>query len=644
MKLYNKYMTILSAVALTAGLSACSDKDDYVWAEKPAGSQVYFSSSTATSYQISKSGSSVEMTILRTSTEGAVTVPINVTDETEGLDDGAFYLPNSISFVSGENKAAYVIEYNPDLLEYDVAYSFLLEIDEKSISDYGTSSIEITLQIPSPWTSLGTGTYIDAFWGVSDTSDQVSVTVQRNDLDENMYRISNPYKGYNGEDSYFQFRVLQKGETFFGQVVEYDDLVGFSEDFFVQYYDYYEDDLYLVFPARFTSLADPSNWVYNYVVAYQENGLPGEIHLSPYYYMFNVGGWNQTSAEPITIVFPGYILKDYSAEVYYKGLFTNPDNSLEVVANVSLGSDATSAKVAIVEGSDVDSAAAGIEDGSIESVVVTSSGDVNIPFDSSNPTGKYTIVVVVYDGDEAQEVESATFNYTNTGYDPNAGWESLGYVKYTDGYICAWWGVEALTYSVEIQESSETPGYYRLVNPYGEAYPYNEPGDYDANFNSYLYIDASNPSQVYIPYCESTMNWGYGDLAFSSLAGNMLEGGMSDSEIEEEGAWGSLKDGEITFPAETLIVFDEDGGSYANFLWNDDFTAPLENENGEVIAPFLVDLNSLSQTAAASVSTRSAMKPAKSSKFHSPSMKYFGLNMTKKNRNNLSSPKIETLR
>ncbi|MCH5247972.1 MAG: hypothetical protein J1E99_07410 [Muribaculaceae bacterium] len=606
MKLYNKFLS--GALALSAGmiLFSCSNTDfDYTPAEIPGGDQVYFSSSAASSYTLTSDGSTVNIVVMRGATSQAATVPITVTNASAvEAPSGAFTFPSSVSFAAGENKANYTVQYDASLIDYDTQYSYILTIPEESSFDYGTPSLEISMQIPSPWTRLGNGTYTDEFWGVTATSDVATVSVWQNDNDKNLFRVSNPYVALNGEsDSYFEFRLLQPGDTFYGQTVSQEGLVGWGADYFIEHYDYYDDDLYLVFPGRFTSLADPANWVYNYVAAYQDNGLPGEIKLSPYYYMFNVGGWNYTTGETISIVFPGYVVLDYSAEVYYKGLFTNPDNTVEVVANVTLGSDANAAQVAVVAGSDIQSAIAGIEDGSIASVSITKSGDVNIPFDSSNPTGKYSIVVVTYDGDEAQDYASASFNYTNTGYDPNAGWTSLGYVEYTDGYICALWSTGALTYELEIQESEETPGLYRLVNAYGEPYPYNEPGDYDPNLTTYLYVNASDPDRVYIPESESTMDWGYGEMTFYSLAANYLDGGMEPEEIDEKGVWGTLKDGEITFPARALLVFDDDGGYYANVVATEDNSLETD-EDGELVAPFLVDLNSL--TSAASVQSRSS--------------------------------------
>jgi len=79
-----------------------------------------------------------------------------------------------------------------------------------------------------------------------------------------------------------------------------------------------------------------------------------------------------------------------------------------------------------------------------------------------------------------------------------APWKSIGECKYTDGLISSLYNVDPLTYLVEVEESMTQPGLYRVVNPYGADYPYNEPGDYDPDNNYYLTINATDPTKVYL--------------------------------------------------------------------------------------------------------------------------------------------------
>lgn len=150
----------------------------------------------------------------------------------------------------------------------------------------------------------------------------------------------------------------------------------------------------------------------------------------------------------------------------------------------------------------------------------------------------------------------------------NFTWQNIGWMLYTDGFVSTFYGVDDLTYYVPVQTpvQAEGAGVYRLVNAYGEYYPYNEPGDYSGT--SYLEINASNPAQVYIPTPqESNMNWGEGNFIFGSVAGLRLNQGWSDEKIAEAGLWGTLEDGIITFPVNSLIIGMadyNDGGLYAS--------------------------------------------------------------------------------
>ena len=86
----------------------------------------------------------------------------------------------------------------------------------------------------------------------------------------------------------------------------------------------YAEDIFALHPYRFGRT--PDKWNYNVVLEYQENGLPGEVSLAPLYYLFEQGGgWDKTTANTISILFPGYVKADYSASVEFAGIFTAKD-------------------------------------------------------------------------------------------------------------------------------------------------------------------------------------------------------------------------------------------------------------------------------------------------------------------------------
>lgn len=163
-------------------------------------------------------------------------------------------------------------------------------------------------------------------------------------------------------------------------------------------------------------------------------------------------------------------------------------------------------------------------------------------------TGDSTRVVRMAELDSVTVRDRMFYGYTDED------WVSIGAATYQEDLVTTLFGVENVVYEVEVQTIPEAPGFYRLVNPYGEAYPYNEPGDYATNKNHYMVINAQDPEGVYIERHYSGMNWGYGEFIFHSYAGYYLEKGHSLEEIKAAGYCGTLVDGVITFPAGKLLI------------------------------------------------------------------------------------------
>lgn len=128
-------------------------------------------------------------------------------------------------------------------------------------------------------------------------------------------------------------------------------------------------------------------------------------------------------------------------------------------------------------------------------------------------------------------------------------WTSLGKATVTEDLFTTFFGVGNPEFLVEIQENDLTPGYYRLVNAYTSCYPHNVEGDYDATKDYYVYIHAEDPNAVYIENSALGVDWGYGEFSIWSLADYYMKRGQSG-----DGFYGTIKDGFITFPANSLLV------------------------------------------------------------------------------------------
>ncbi len=122
-------------------------------------------------------------------------------------------------------------------------------------------------------------------------------------------------------------------------------------------------------------------------------------------------------------------------------------------------------------------------------------------------------------------------------------WVSIGKHKYTDDIVGPLFGAPAIEYEVEV-EQAEGFNVFRLIDPYGEVFPYNDPGDYRLGVK--WVIDASDPDAVVFDMTSLGVDWGYGEMAAQMLAP------------------GKMVNKVITFPTDGIAVYDDDGGYYAN--------------------------------------------------------------------------------
>ena len=204
-----------------------------------------------------------------------------------------------------------------------------------------------------------------------------------------------------------------------------------------------------------------------------------------------------------------------------------------------------------------------IVDGTFEPLqTIEESGEVR--FSAKDlPDGTYSFVAVSFLNKEAMEYDMATFKYESVG----TQWNSLGMGYYTEDCLLNWFTEDVCTYEVEIQEDAAKPGVYRMINPYGAPFPYNEEGDWDASRDWNIVVNAEDPDGVYILKQETGLDWGYGMFVIQSTGAYFMEdGGYDFDTVKGAGYMGTLKDGHITFPEKGLIrrMGTDYGPSYGN--------------------------------------------------------------------------------
>lgn len=108
----------------------------------------------------------------------------------------------------------------------------------------------------------------------------------------------------------------------------------------------------------------------------------------------------------------------------------------------------------------------------------------------------------------------------------------------------------------EVYENAKKPGFLFFKNAFTSEYPFNDPGDYVTE-DKYFEVNVEDPEKVYVPYQGLGFDWGYGEFRVASFLSQYF-GGTSD-------AWGTLKDGVISFPKNGILISMADyqnGGFY----------------------------------------------------------------------------------
>ena len=545
MKLNKLFLGLLGLTAMV--MSSCSDdSDDYQWATA-SGEQVYFSNELPATQEISFEASSFTIPVNRVNTSSSITVPVSITS------DGDFFTaPSSISFAAGEATTNLTISYDPDSLKYDVYKNAKVTIGKEYSTPYGNDTYSFKGGVASPYKSIGKGKFTDNFWFEATTS----VTIMQNTQKPNEFRIMDPFPGLakaaevsldGNQDPYIQLTILQVGETYRGVDITKKDLVGYGLINTGYFHSTYSADVLMVYPGMFTSLQDEAVYAYNYVVEWQENGLPGRIQLAPYYYMDGVGGWNNTTSDGVVVIdFPGYAPKDFSAEMNYLGVLTDPAGIPSAAIDLAFGADVKDAR-AVVIGADADpeAVADAIAAGELEATPVIA-GTNFVPF-GEDLTGKLMIVLVVLDEGAVKGVFTNGFEYYGGGKNP---WESLGIGLMIDNLFITMYSpdgensFEPQPIEVEIQQNTDEPGLLRLVDPYQV---YAKALGADNYETTYLEVNATDPQAVYIEMQATGIDDGDGMIYLGSYGGYMLQSN-DVATLKENGYLGTLKDGLITLP------------------------------------------------------------------------------------------------
>lgn len=560
MKILSRILSIaLLLPALSVFVSCSEEQDGYVPAPQEKGAQVYFNSDNASSFTVTDVQNTFELSLGRVDTAETASYDLKVVADEATLP--LFNIPGAVAFEEGEAFAKIACTANTTEMEYDKTYTVKVCVaNAQDATLYGMDTLTISVTCPAPWKSLGKAKFAENFLDGSGT--YYDVEIQQNELAPNTFRLVEPYAEILGDiavDKYLEFSILPEGYDFDGMILDAEYVV-FKDYNTGQWNSNYAEDIYALHPYRFGRT--PDKWTYNVVLDYQENGLPGEVSLAPLYYLFNEGGgWDKTTANTISILFPGYVKADYSASVDFAGIFTAKDGAVYATGNLALGADASDVK-AIVMPADVDAAAVAdaIAAGELETVDVEA-GRIEVPFNAEELGGNnFQIIVVVLADGAVKSVASTSFEYFGGGANP---WQSLGTGFYTDDVLVPLFYEEGtpVTYEVEILEHTENPGLYRIMNPYAKSVHPLGDDDY-APEGLYIEVNATDAEGVYIQQQSLGMDWGYGEMQLVTNGARYLASNPFET-VKGAGYLGKVVDGVIAFPTFT----QSNGTTYQAILY-----------------------------------------------------------------------------
>ena len=318
MKKLFKYSLLLLSVA--TAFVACKDEETSepgAWDANANYADIYFKE-TSQSLQLDPSEETkASITIYRRDSVGDRTVHMDIVENT----DDVFTVADAV-FADMESSAT--IEVTFPEAEIGKTYTLTLSTSDPDLVSSYSQNISYTLDITRiKWNLLGKGTIVENVF-LYGAAGEFDIYVR--DDDPTKFRFDNMFddlaaktnKTLDGNQTEQAFvSVLKVGEDFGGVTISQANLIGFLDDINTGYaHPTYGIDILICHPYGFGSTATEDKWLCNKVLAYQENGLPGQIQIAPFYYMSGLGGWNYSQYDDLIIItFPGY----------------TPDNTYEAV-------------------------------------------------------------------------------------------------------------------------------------------------------------------------------------------------------------------------------------------------------------------------------------------------------------------------
>lgn len=179
--------------------------------------------------------------------------------------------------------------------------------------------------------------------------------------------------------------------------------------------------------------------------------------------------------------------------------------------------------------------------------------------------GGYTLFVAALD--ESGNAKAGDSRVFYVYADDAENWTTLeGEAVYSEDLINSLYNNSSVNdYNLAVQVNNDTPGYFRLVNPYGEAYPKASKNKHEATHthNHYLYINASDPEKVVVEFSPLAIDFGDGSMYANSMVNYLLDRGATEADVADYYGKYDTATRTITVPAKSLII-GESGYEYGS--------------------------------------------------------------------------------
>ncbi len=553
---------------MTAVMVGCTESVNYTPTAPDQTQGVYFPTSEKTNFSLTNGQREITVKLYRSNVDAAAVVPVGNNASSE------FTVPSTVAFAAGQDAAEMTIGVDFDAIQANETYAFQLQIAPQYASTYGVTDLLIQV-IYAPWTDwkrlggpdeFGVYTYDNPFVG----GDEEAAVYMRTSLDDSdmvQYRVGD-YK-VEGVPEDEQTALTLLGYMPYNQIIEYNKGTGYITVPVTDCVTTYGGsaincgDVYTFgtqIKPSFIEGIDPEK-VKKMAGSYDDE--TGVIAMNMVYW--NAGLTYNSGNKYEYLQLPGFT--QYSVGVTLNGKYTSQAGETMQVFNITMSETVTTTKYQVYTGKlkEADALAKAEELAADEEASsVKESGNVAVTLEN----GDFTIVVAGVDASgELKAWNYLTFSFTVTEEDPNEGWTSMGEVLYGEDYFATiFTNMPVTNYMVECQQNDENDYIYRLVDPYGQAWPYYNAisgMEYTAKHN-YLQFCMLPPNVYMVWGSEMTFTLDGEEIFMSSIAFNNYAGGQTLQQQIAAGLMGKFENNKFTMPTRSLIWWLGSQGYYGN--------------------------------------------------------------------------------